>query len=70
MEEVFSKSNIGLTWTPSILYDLFGGKYFMWVPFANVIELICSWSVVWFLWVRGLPSSQSDPVASHFEVSS
>jgi hypothetical protein len=42
----------------------------MWVPFANVIELICPYRVVWFLWLRGLPSPQSDPVASHFEVSS
>jgi len=40
------KSNLGLIWTPSILYHLFGGRYFMWVPFANVIELICSCSMV------------------------
>ena len=40
------KSNIGLMWTPSILYDLFGGRYFMWVPSANVIELICSCRMV------------------------
>jgi hypothetical protein len=64
------KSSMGLMWTPSILYDLFGGRYFMWVPSTNVIELICSCSVVWFLWLRGLPSPQSDPVASHFEISS
>ncbi len=64
------KSSMGLMWTPSILYDLFGGRYFMWVPSVNVIELICSCSVVWFLWLRGSPSPQSDPVASHFEVSS
>jgi hypothetical protein len=64
------KSNMGLMWTPSILYGLFGGRYLMCVPSANVIELICSCSVVWFLWLRGLPSPQSDPVASHFEVSS
>ena len=64
------KSSIGLTWTPSILYYLFGGRYFMWVPSANVIELICSCSVVWVLWLRGLPSPDSDPVASHVDVSS
>jgi hypothetical protein len=40
------KSNMGLMWTPSILYDLFGGRYLMWVPSANVIELICSCSMV------------------------
>ena len=38
----FWKSNMGLMWTPSIFYDLFGGRYLMWVPYVNVIELICS----------------------------
>ncbi len=42
----------------------------MWVPSTNVMELICSRSVAWFLWLRGLPSHHSDPVASHSEVSS
>ena len=42
----------------------------MWVPSANVIEFICSCTVVWFLWLKRLPSPQSDPVASHFEFSS
>ncbi len=64
------KSNMGVIWTPNILYDLFGGRYLMCVPYANVIEFICSCSVVWFLWLRGLPSPQSDPVASLLEVSS
>jgi len=64
------KFSMGLMWTPSILHDLFGGRYFMWVPSANVIEFICTCSVVWVLWLRRLPSPQSDPVASHFEVSS
>ena len=50
------KFNMGLMWTPSILYDVFGGRYFMRVPSANVIELICSCSVVWLLWLRGLPN--------------
>ena len=37
------KSNMGLMWTPtSILYDLFGGRYLIWVPYVNVIEFICS----------------------------
>ena len=36
------KSSMRLMWTPSVLLDLFGGKYLMWVPSANVIELICS----------------------------
>ena len=36
----------------------------------KVIELICSCNMVWFLWLRGLPWAQSDPVASHLDVSS
>ena len=50
------KSSIGLMWTPSILYDLLGGRYLMCVPSVNVIEFICSCSMVWFLWLRGFPS--------------
>ncbi len=63
------KSSMGLMWTPSILNDLFVGRYLMWVPSANVTELICSCSVVCFLWLRGVPNPQSDQVTSHFEVS-
>ena len=29
------KSSVGLMWTPSILYYLFGGRYLMCVPFAR-----------------------------------
>ena len=36
------KSSMGLMWTLSILYDLFGGSFLIWVPSVNVIELICS----------------------------
>ena len=61
---------MGLMWTPIILYDLFGGRYLMWVPSVNEIKWICSCSMVRFLWLRGLPCPQSDPVASHFDVSS
>ena len=32
------KSSMGLMWTPSILYDLLGGRYLIWVSSANVIE--------------------------------
>jgi hypothetical protein len=64
------KSDMGLMWTHSNLYDLFGGRYLMCVPSANVMEFICFCSVVWFLWLRGLPSPQSDLVALHLEVSS
>ena len=42
----------------------------MWVPSVNMMELICSLRMFWFLLLRGLPSPQSDPVASHLEVSS
>ena len=45
-EVLYLKSSMGLMWTPSILYDLFGSRYLMWVPFANEIELICSCSMV------------------------
>jgi hypothetical protein len=40
------KSSMGLMWTPSIFYDLFGGRYFIWVPSTNVMELICSCNMV------------------------
>jgi len=40
------KSSVGSMWTPIILYDLFGGRYLMCVPSANVVELICSCSMV------------------------
>ena len=49
------KSSVGLMWTPSILHDLFGGRYLIWVPPMNVMELICSCSMVWLLWLRGFP---------------
>ncbi len=64
------KSSMGFMWIPSILYDLLGGRYLMWVPSVNMMELICSCRMCWFLLLRGLPSPQSDPVASHLEVSS
>jgi len=37
----YRKSSMGLMWTPSILYYLFGGRYLMWVQSTNVIELAC-----------------------------
>jgi len=37
------KSSVGLMCTPSILYDLFGGRYLMSVPSLNLIVLI------WFI---------------------
>ncbi len=40
------KSSTGLMLTPSILYDLFGGRYLIWVPSTNVMELICSCNMV------------------------
>jgi hypothetical protein len=40
------KSNMRLMWTPSSSYYLFGVRYLMWVPYANVIELIYSCSMV------------------------
>jgi hypothetical protein len=61
---------MGFMWTPSILYDLFGGRYLMWEPSENVIELICSCRMERVLLLIGLPCAQSAPVASQFEVSS
>ena len=40
------KSSMGLICIPSILYDLFGGRYLMWNQSANVMELICSCSTI------------------------
>jgi len=40
------KSSMGLMWTPSILYDLFGVRYLMSVPSVNVVEFIYSCSMV------------------------
>ncbi len=37
---------MGLMWTPSILYDLFGDRYLIWVPSANVMELIFSCNMI------------------------
>ena len=56
--------------TPSILYDLFGGRYLICVPSRNWTECIWACSISWLVCVRGLPSAQSAPVASHFVVSS
>ena len=40
------KSSMGLMLTSSIFYDLIGCRYLIWVPFANVLEWICSCSMV------------------------
>ena len=63
------KSSMGFMWTPSILYYLLEGRYLMWEPSENVIELIFSCRMERVLLLRGLPCAQSAPVASHFEVS-
>jgi hypothetical protein len=34
------KSSIGLMWTPSILYDLVGGRYLIWEPSWKVMDSI------------------------------
>jgi hypothetical protein len=64
------KSNMEFMWTPSILYDLFGGRYLIWEPSEHMIESICYCRMEKVLWLRGLPCAQRAPVASHFEVSS
>ena len=55
---------------PKHFYDLFGGKYLIWLPSTKVMELIFPCSMVCFFLLRGLPWAQSDPVASHLDVSS
>ncbi len=55
------KSSMGFMWTPSILYDLFGGRHLMWEPSNNVIEFICSCRSERALLLRGLPCAQSAP---------
>ena len=64
------KSNMGLICTPSILYDLFGGRYLIFVPSSNFIVLIWLIRRLMFVLLIGLPYPHKAPVASHFEVSS
>ena len=64
------KSSMGLICTPSILYDLFGGRYFIFVPSSNLIVLIWFVSRFMFALLIGLPYPHKAPVASHLEVSS
>jgi len=56
--------------TPSILYDLLGGRYLMCEPSGKPMVLICSWNVYWLLVVSGLPEANREPLASHLLVSS
>ncbi len=49
------KYKTGLMCTPSLLYDLLGGRYAMWDPAKNEIVLICCCSIFWFLVASGLP---------------
>ncbi len=62
------KSRTVLMWTPSILYDLFGGRYLIWVPSRNLMECIWACNIPWFVCVRGFSRAQSALVASHLVV--
>ena len=64
------KSSMGLIFTPRILYDLFGVRYLIFVPFSNLIVLIWFSNRFMFALLIGLPYHHKAPVASHFEVSS
>ena len=64
------KFRIVLMWTPSILYDLFGGRYLILVPSKNFMEVIWACNMSRLLCVRRLPRAQSASVASHLVVSS
>ena len=61
---------MGLMCNPSILYDLFGGKYFMGVLSSNLIVEIWLRSRFTFSLLMGFPYPHSAHVASHFVVSS
>ncbi len=64
------KSSMGLIRTPSILYDLFGGRYLMPVPSSNLIVLTWFINRLMFALLIGLPYLHKALVASYFEVSS
>ena len=61
---------MGLICTPSILYDLFVGRYLMFVTSSNLIVLILFIKRFMFAFLIGLLYLHKAPVASHFEVSS
>ena len=64
------KSSMGLICTPSILYYLFKGRYFMFMSSSNLIVLI--WFIIRFMLalLNGFPYPQSAHVGSHLVVSS
>ena len=64
------RSSIGLKRTPSILYDLFGGRCPLCEPSSNFIVLILLRSRRVFYLLIGFPYPHIAPVPSHFVVSS
>ena len=60
---------MGLICTPSILYDLFGDRYMMFVPSSYLIVLIWFISRLVLAVLSGFPYLQSALVASHLVVS-
>ena len=56
------KSIIGLIWTPNILYDLFGGRYLIFVPSSNLIVLIWFVNRLMFALLIGLPYPHKAPL--------
>ena len=64
------KYNMRLICTPNILYDLFGGRYLIFVPSSNLIVLIWFINRFMFALFIGLPYPHKAPVASRLEVSS
>ena len=64
------KSSMGCICTPSILYDLLGGRYLMFVPSSNSIVLIWFVNRLMFALLIGFPYPHRAPVALHLEVSS
>jgi len=61
---------MGLMCTPSVLYDLFGGKYLMGVQSSNMIVEIWLRSRFVFSLLTEFPYPHIAHVASHFVVSS
>ena len=63
------KSSMGLICTPSILYDLFGGRFLIFVPSSNLIVFIWVVNRLMFALLIGFPYPHRAPVTSHLEIS-
>ena len=62
------KSSMGLICTPNVLYDLFGGRYLMFVPSSNLIVLTWFVNRLMLALLIGFLYPHRAPVASHLNV--